>query len=609
MTCFSCCPCPRLVIECKCRSRRMRGESMPLDGLTLGYVARELDEALKGGRVERVTQPEKDIILLAMRAGGKNQKLLLCASPAFARAHLTEQNFSNPIEAPLFAMLLRKHLTYSRLDSVECIKGDRVLCFSFESRNEMGDPVQKQLYLEIMGHHSNLTLVCGGRIIDAARRVGYDMSRVRQALPGLDYVLPPLQDKIDPREASEEELHALLTSKDENATDKRLDRVLSDGLRGLSAAAAKEIACRVTGMEAPRLCDTETAECARRLHSFLQSMDHLLQPCVQYDDTDTPADFYPFPYLSRDTGMQKPVRSLSAAIDRFYSGRDRQDRLRQKSLSLRRTLKNLKEKEERKLALQQEEIDNAAQAEKYRIWGELLNAQLYLVPRGVSVAALPDLYDENCGTVEIPLEVSLTPAQNAQKYFKRYRKARNAAHLAAEQAEKTRRSLLVLETAEDDLDRCETDSDFADIRDTLAAAGLVKAAPAAGKKKKREESRPLTFTSPSGLQIRVGKNSAQNERITSAARPGDIWLHAKDIPGSHVVIRREGNAPVPEEDILYAARLASYYSKGKGRSVTVDYTDRKYVKKPAGTPEGFVTYTGQRSLLVDGISGLESKAE
>lgn len=583
---------------------------MPLDGMTLRFLARELDEELKGGRVERVTQPEKDIILLAMRAGGKNVKLLLCASPSFARAHLTEQSFSNPVEAPLFAMLLRKHLTYSRMDSVECVQGDRVLCFSFESRNEMGDPVQKQLYLEIMGHHSNLTLVTGGKIIDAARHVNYDMSRVRQALPGLDYVLPPLQDKIDPVEAAEADFAAMLSPGTDGIKDQRIDKILSERLRGLSAVTAREIACRITGMETPRLCDIDVKECAHRLYTFIGNMENMLQPCVQYGDDSTPADFYPFPYVSRDPATQKPVHSLSAAIDRFYSGRDRQDRLRQKSISLRRTLKGLREKEEKKLALQQEEIDNAAQAEKYRVWGELLNAQLYLVPRGVAAAVLPDLYDENGGTVEIPLEVALTPAQNAQKYFKRYRKARSAAHLAAEQAEKTRRSLLILETAEDDLERCETDSDFADIRDTLASAGLVKAAPAAGKNgksKKREESKPLSFVSPSGLQIKVGKNSTQNERITSAARPGDIWLHAKDIPGSHVIIKKEGNTSVPDEDILFAARLASFYSKGKGKGVAVDYTDRKYVKKPAGAPEGFVTYTNQRNLIVDGISGEESR--
>ena len=570
---------------------------MPMDGLTLGFMARELQETLRDGRVEKVTQPEKDMLVLLIRAQGKNHKLLLSAAPSFARAHLTNANYQNPADAPMFCMLMRKHLQGGRLAGLEQLGGDRVLKLTIENKDELGDTAPRELYLEMMGRHSNLTLVKDGRIVDAIRHVSGDMSRVRQALPGLPFVLPPVQDKIDPAEMAEDALSARLS-----ALSGPLDKALSASIRGLSPAAAREIAFRATGMHRTELDGLNIAELSSVVCSLFRRMPGMAQPTAQMGPDGLMADVLPFPYLSLETGLQKPYASLSAALDAFYFGRDRRDRMNQKSQTLKRLIKTHLERDEKKLALQEEELTASAKMEEYRIAGELLTAQAYMVPRGAETVSLPNFYDPQGGTVEIALDVALTPAQNAQKYFKRYRKARVAQDLAKEQKEKTLKEIELLEQALFDLEESETEQDMADVRKALEDGCIVKPAGAKGgkKKPKQPESAPMRFETPDGTEIIVGKNSAQNDRVTGAAKGSDTWLHAKDMPGSHVIVKSEH----PSADTLaMALRLAAWYSKGKGVSVPVDYTLRKHVKKPGGSPAGFVIYTNQKTVVVSATEG------
>ena len=571
---------------------------MPMDGLTLGFMAKELKETLNGGKIEKVNQPEKDMLVLLIHAQGKNHKLLLSAAPSFARAHLTNASYQNPADAPMFCMLMRKHLQAGRITALEQLGGDRVLKITVESKDEMGDTAPRELYLELMGRHSNLTLVKDGRIIDAIRHVSGDMSRVRQALPGLPFVPPPAQDKIDPAELTEEKLLEKLT-----ALAGPLDKALAASIRGLSPVAAREIAFRVTGLHRTDLAELNLSALSQVVCAFFRKMPELARPTAQMGPDGLMADVLPFPYLSLEPGLQKPYPTLSAALDAFYFGRDRRDRMNQKSQSLKRLIKTHLERDEKKLALQEEELTASAKMEEYRIAGELLTAQGYLVPRGAETVELPNFYDPQGGTVEIALDVALNPAQNAQKYFKRYRKARVAQDLAKEQKEKTLKEMALLEQALFDLEESETEQDMADVRKALEDGGIVKPAPfgKGGKKKpKQPESVPLRFEAPDGTEIIVGKNSAQNDRVTVAARGNDTWLHAKDMPGSHVIVKAEHPAP---DTLAMALRLAAWYSRGKGAAVPVDYTLRKNVKKPGGSPAGFVIYTNQKTVMVSTTEG------
>ena len=570
---------------------------MPMDGLTLGFMARELRETLSDGRIEKVSQPEKDMLVLVVRAQGKNYKLLLSAAPSFARAHLTDANYQNPADAPMFCMLMRKHLQGGRLTSLEQLGGDRVLKLTIENKDELGDTAPRELYLELMGRHSNLTLVKDGRIVDAIRHVSGDMSRVRQALPGLSFVPPPAQDKIDPAELTEDALTARL-----GQLSGPLDKALSASIRGLSPVAAREIAFRATGLHRTELSDLNIAELSGVICALFGRMPQMARPTAQMGPDGLMADVLPFPYLSLETNLQKPYPTLSAALDAFYFGRDRRDRMNQKSQALKRLIKTHLERDEKKLALQEEELTASAKMEEYRVAGELLTAQAYLVPRGAETVSLPNFYDPQGGTVEIALDVALTPAQNAQKYFKRYRKARVAQDLAKEQKEKTLKEIELLEQALFDLEESETEQDMADVRTALEEGGIVKpAAGKSGKKKPRQpESAPMRFLAPDGTEIIVGKNSAQNDRVTGAAKGTDTWLHAKDMPGSHVIVKAERPSP---DTLAMALRLAAWYSKGKGVSVPVDYTLRKHVKKPGGSPAGFVIYTNQKTVVTSATEG------
>ena len=567
---------------------------MPMDGLTLGFIARELQETLRDARVEKVTQPEKDMLVLLLRAQGRNHKLILSAAPSFARVHLTAASYQNPMDAPMFCMLMRKHLTGGRVTAIEQLGGDRVLHLTIENKDELGDTAPRELYLELMGRHSNLTLVMNGRIVDAIRHVSGDMSRVRQALPGLPFVPPPAQDKLAPREVTAEALLPRL-----QAQTGTLDKALGNCIRGLSPVAARELAFRTTGLSRAEIGELDLPRLAQVTADFVQRLPALAQPMAQLGEDGLITDVLPFPYLSLNPALQKPYPTLSAALDAFFFGRDRRDRMAQKSASLKHLIKTIMERDEKKLALQEEELTASARMEEYRIAGELLTAQAYLVPRGIERVQLQNFYDPDGGMMDIALDVALTPAQNAQKYFKRYRKARSAQEIAKAQKDKTLAELSILEQALFDLDECETEADLGDVRRTLEGAGLVRA-PGEKKRPKQPESKPMLFLLPDGTEILVGKNSTQNDRLTGGARGGDTWLHAKDMPGSHVIIRWETVSP---EALQAGAKLAAWFSKGKGVSVPVDYTLRKFVKKPGGAPAGFVIYSHQKTLIVSATEG------
>ena len=565
---------------------------MPMDGLTLGFATRELNARLTGGRIDKVTQPEKDMVILLIRAGNENLRLLLSASPNNARCHLTASPFANPLEPPAFCMLLRKQLMGGRILGIRQIGGDRVIHVDIDTVDELGDHVLRRLILEVMSRHSNLILTDGeGRILEAARHVNDSMSRVRQILPGLTYEPPPAQDKADPETVSPEDLASRLCA----AGDVPLHKALSASVCGLSAVAAKELAFRVLDSGTDRSNDWKRL--SERLCDLIHRLPDMADPRVLCDLNGDPTDALPFPYLSLNLDLQSAAPSLSAALERCFGTRDAADRIRQKSASMVRLLKGQIERCDRKLALQEEELASAARMEEYRLMGELINANLWQLKKGQTEATLPNFYDENGGSVTIPLDIRLTPVQNAQRYFKRYQKARAARVTAAEQRELTLKELDYLEGALLDVDKCVGESELEEIREELARTGYMKRLSSRKEKRVLPKSKPYRYRSADGIDIDVGKNAAQNERLTLSAGPDEMWLHAKDMPGSHVIIHATGEIPLTT--LKQAALLAAWYSKGqRSANVPIDYTLRRYVKKPGGTPTGYVTYVNQHTAYM-----------
>lgn len=566
---------------------------MPMDGFTLSFIMKELSDKLVGGRIDKVSRPERDTLLLGVRSQNENHRLLLCANVNNARIQLTSQSYENPADAPLFCMLARKHLMGARLLTLEQLGGDRIAHIAVEGMGELGDKVIKHIYLEIMGRYSNLVLVgVDGVVLDAIKHVNNDMSRVRTVLPGGEYHLPPSQDKLCPDEVTSDELIKRLS-----ALSCKADKGLIETISGMASVAARE-ACLQIGIEASAVCSSvDWQSAAPKLVQYCVTRTDRLSPVTLYDAASLALDFFPFPYLGYDRSLQKPMPTMGEAMDAFYLGRDMHLRVQQRSQSLQKLIKNAIERQEKKKALFLETIQNSHKTEQYRIYGELLTANLHQLGKGQESATLVNYYDENQAQVVIPLSSQLTPAKNAQNYYKKYRKGVLAEQYAKEQLGALESELELLENALDDLDKCVSTTDLAEIRYLLTERGYVRPDPSQKKKKKLLEGKPYRFTAVDGTVIEVGKNALQNDRLTLHARGNETWLHAQKIPGSHVIIRTE-NEP-SDETLLKAAKLAAYFSKGRNHpSVPIDYTLRKYVKKAAGAVAGFVTYTNFQTVLI-----------
>lgn len=563
---------------------------MALDGLTLGFLVQELRQHLLGARVDKITQPDHDLVVLNLRAAGQSHRLLLCATPGYTRLHLSQKTYQNPAEAPMFLMLMRKHLQGGRLVDIQQLYGDRLLVITFASTSELGDPKEKQLYFEAMGKHSNVSLVEDGKILDSLRHVSLEMSRVRQMLPGLPYVMPPRQDKLEPDSLTAGQLHQRLV-----IASGPLWRFLFQHISGLGQQSAQELALRVSGDVDALLQEQDASTLSQAIADCFLGLPQLFAPQLQRDSQGVPVFALPFPYKSQPMQMQQPVGSLSEAIETLYFEQDLTTRLSQRAQGVRRAVHQAIERSEKKLAILAEELLSHEEAEQLRVMGELLTAQIHQVPKGATEVVLADYYTGSQLTVS--LDETLTPAQNAQRYFKRYRKAHTARKLAGEQREKALYDLELLEEAQYYLDSAPTAQELSEIRDGLVVSGLLRRQSGARGRKKEAPSQPMRYQTSDGISVSVGRNSLQNEALLKAAQPEDIWLHAKDVPGSHVLIHSQ-TRPVPESSLFQAAQLAAYYSKARGQQVQVDYTKRKLVRKISGGAPGQVHYSGEKGLLV-----------
>jgi len=564
-----------------------------MDGFTLAFMTNELRERLVGGRVDKISQPERDLLLLFIRNQGVNCKLLLSANASNARAQITKQSIENPAEPPVLCMLARKHLAGSRLTAITQLGCDRVLTFTFQCMNEMGDEVKKSIVLEMMGRHSNLSLVDENQVtIDCMHHVNADISRVRVSMPGKPFSMPPEQDKLNPFTMTAEVLADRLS-----ALSSPLYKALIETISGLSTISAREICAQIGADEAAPCTHTDCKATAEKIAALYGHLQDKRSPVLLGDAAGQSIDYFPFPYQTFAPDMQKAYPSLSAAMDAFYSDRELAVRMKQRGEGIHKRVKGSIARLEKKKARMLETLSQNELAEQNRIYGELLTANLHAIAKGADVAKVVNYYDEAQSMIEIPIQPELSPARNAQAYYKKYRKAKGAQQYAAKELGTIEAELELLENVMDDLGKCTTTADINEIRYFLIDNGFLRPGPGAVKRKKIKEGEPYRFRAADGTEITVGKNAVQNDRITLHARGGETWLHAQGVPGSHVLIRTEDE---PSGDtLLFAAKLAAYYSKGRNHpSFPIDYTKRKYVKKKSGTPAGFVIYQNFKTVYI-----------
>jgi len=574
---------------------------MPLDALCLSGLVHELNTALAGGKIDKIYQPGRDEVVLAVRAPKGSVKLLLSANPSHPRPQLTEIARENPETPPMFCMLLRKHLTGARVLGLSQPHLERVVDFQLEALDELGDRVERRLVLEAMGRHANLILLDGeGRIVDCLRRVDGDMSAKRQVLPGLFYRLPPAQAKEDPAALTREEWEARLA---EAPGDYRVDQWLLDTFGGLSPLICRELARRAGGRtdviflelgDAGRL---RLAEALERLFSDIK--ENSLTPTLITIE-NRPKDFTFLPVEQYEGGaVLTAYPTFSAMLDRFYEQRESLERVKQKGQDLIRSVTNARDRTARKIGNQERELEATRDRERLRQFGDIITSNLYAMEKGMKVLRTVDFYDPEGREVDIPLDFLLTPQQNAAKYYKEYNKAKTAEEMLTIQLEKGRRELDYLNSVLENITLAEGERDLQEIRQELTDTGYLRRQSKAKDRGKRVSSKPMEFRSTAGLRISVGKNNTQNDLLTcKQAFKSDIWFHTQKIHGSHVILWTEGGQP-DLQSLNEAACLAAWFSRARESSkVPVDYTPVKYVKKPAGARPGMVVYTTYETAWV-----------
>lgn len=565
---------------------------MPLDAVCLQAVVAELAPQITGSRIEKLQQPARDQVVLLLRG---NRRLLLSAGGGQPRLHLTELPRDNPVQPPMFCMLLRKYLSGGIIESIQQAPLERVVTLTVSAADELGERSQFSLILEAVARRANLILADkDGHIIDCLRRIDFEMNPDRQVLPGLFYHLPTPPDKVSPFTVTEEEFAALAAAAGEGAP---ADQWLVRTVNGLSPLVARELTFRACGStDAP--VTGHTAALWSAFAAWRDTVNEKRFTPAMLKRSGVPMDFT-YLHVGQYGGAaeEETYTSFSRLLDDFYEKREQAERVKQKGQDLVKTASNGAARLRRKIAAQEQELAESKNRDKWRVYGELITANLYRMERGMSRLTAQNYYDPDCADVDIPLDVRLSPQENAAKYFKKYTKAKTAEKYITAQLEKARVELTYLESVLQELTLAESEQDFNDIRAELTDGGYLRAK---GRKQPQRPSKPREFRSTAGLRILVGRNNRQNDRLTAKdAEKWDIWLHTQRIHGSHVILCTGGAQP-DEQSLLEAASLAAYFSQAQNSTkVPVDFTQVKYVKKPAGSPPGFVNYTNYKTILAD----------
>ena len=569
---------------------------MALDGLYLSCLRGEIEKALLGLRADKISQPSREELFMSFHGREGSYRLYLSAQVNAPRIQLTALRAENPPQPPMFCMLLRKHLAGGKLIAVRQQGAERALYLDFECVNELGDTVQLTLAAEMMGKYSNIILIgSDGKVLDALRRVDLAMSTVRPILPGVPYAPPlPPEGRHDLSKTPPADMIALLQ------TDTRpLAAALAATTQGIAPVLCRELALRAAG-DADVPCDRLDAAAWDKLAAGLARVREIFddytagQPLVLYED-GVPIAFSPLPLLQYGMAAGRVFDSFGAALDAFYGERDAAQRKKQRTAALAHLLHTDTARLKRKLTKQRQELAATGERDTYRTYADLINSNIHAIARGVESAQLVNYYDD-CKMLTVPLDPALSAAGNAQRYYKLYRKAQTAGRVLAEQIEKGEAELAYLETVADALSRADDAAEIAALHAELEAGGYVKAQ--RGAKRKTPTLAPKIFVTDDGFTVLVGRNNVQNDRLTKDARGSDIWLHTKNIPGSHVILVTNGETP-PEQSVRQAAMLAALHSgAASSGQVPVDFTEVRHVHKPSGAKPGFVIFEKNRTLFV-----------
>lgn len=577
---------------------------MSFDGVVVRSVVYELYNLLINGKIEKVHQPEKDELIINIRNINVNYKLLISASSSNPRVYITEEAKANPMAPPMFCMLLRKHIQGGKIMDIYQSSMDRVLCFDIQSLDELGILSTKTLIVEIMGKHSNIILIdkLSSKIIDSIKRVPSSLSSIRQVLPGLQYKKPPLQNKLLPFDISKDDFLKLINKSEKGMA---VFKMLYSNIIGLSPLLAREICHRAnldSGFIISQLDNNKVDNLYTSFNNlFIDVYNNEFSPTIVKDKDDV--EFIAFStvdILQYGNLPKVHYESINKLLESFYITRDKLDRSKHKSSDLRKLVSIKLDRALNKFAKQNEELIEAEKRETFKIFGDLLTANLHKIEKKQNEVILENYYTEDLEKVHISLDPRLSPIQNAQKYYKKYNKLKNAHELVNQQIISTQEEIDYLENVLISLENCEELKELEEIREELVNEGYVKRTSIKGKRKEKENSSlPRHFISSDGYDIFVGKNNKQNDYLTlKLANKDDIWMHTKNIPGSHVIIKKKDNQ-VPENTIIEAAKLAAYHSKAKlSSNVPVDYTERKNVKKPSGSKPGMVIYDFYNTVYV-----------
>ena len=578
---------------------------MAFDGVTIASVVKELNDTCLGGRLYKIAQPESDELLLTIKTGNGQYRLLLSADASLPLVYLTSQNKPSPMTAPGFCMLLRKHLQNGRITAITQPGLERIIHIDVEHLDEMGDLCHKTLIIEIMGKHSNI-IFCNedGMILDSIKHVSGLVSSLREVLPGKPYFVAQTQEKLDPLTCEKAQWMAAIS-----ARPAALYKAIYQSYTGISPILAQEV-CYRAGLDG----DTSTVafspeELDKAYQVFREMMDQVLSgsfhPIIAYTGKH-PVEYaaLPLTLYSRGEDTLQPYTSISELLEHYYAEKNTLTRIRQKSVDLRRIVQTALERNVKKYDLQLQQIRDTEKRDQYRIYGELINTYGYHVPAGSkSMEALNYYTNEQ---ITIPLDPEKTPAENAKHYFEKYNKLKRTYEALSSLTEEVKAEIAQLESISTALDIALQEEDLVQIRQELVASGYIHKQ--SGNKKEKITSKPFHYISSDGFHIYVGKNNYQNDELTFKFATGnDWWFHAKGMPGSHVIVKCEGADTLPDRTFEEAARLAAYYSKGRGQEkVEIDYIQKKHVKKPNGAKPGFVVYYTNYSMMIDAdISGLE----
>lgn len=575
---------------------------MALDGLVVHSLASELHTKLVGGKVDKVHQPENDELVLFIRNNKENFKLVLSSSASNPRVYIAnEYKKENPIKAPMFCMLFRKYIQGGIITDISQVDFERIIKISVESFDELKEKTTKDIYIEIMGRHSNIILTQNNKIIDSIKRIPPSVSRVRQLLPNMTYELPPAQDKANPIKG--------ISIKSFINTLREFNGPIYEGIYskflGISPSVAKEI-CHRANLTTDDYADDKTRDELSILYRafsdlFTKIKNDEYDPCIAIDESiDKVIDFSCINLSFLDGNKFIKDESISQIIEDYYKTKDFKDRVHQRTSDLRKSISIKLDRLYHKQKKIEKELRDADNADEFKVKGELLTSYIYMIEKGMENVEVANFYDENYSNIIIPLNKNLTPSENAQKYFKKYNKLKTAKIELTSQISICNEEIEYLENIMLGIENCENLEELTDIKDELIRLGYAKA-PYRYKAKKDVDltTKPNQFISSDGFTILVGKNNKQNDYLTlRIADPEDIWMHTKNIPGSHVIIKCAGKE-VPDETLYQAAMLAAFYSKGRMSSqVPVDYTMKKHVKKPSGSKPGMVIYETNSTIYV-----------